>query len=161
MKKLLTTALLLSQLSLPLLAAAPAQNKPAPAISVQPLGGAPIALAKLKGKVVLLNFWATWCAPCRVEMPWFDEFSKTYKDRGLVVLGVAMDEDGWKKVTPVIKKLGVTYPIGINDGKNAAAYGVTDALPVTYLIDRSGTIRAIKTGFGSRADFEKEIKALL
>jgi len=136
-------------------------GKVAPALSVASESGQTINLSQYKGKVVLLNFWATWCAPCRVEMPWFEEFSQKYKDKGFVVLGVSMDEGGWKVAGPVARKLKITYPMGVNKGKSAAAYGITDALPVTYLIDRTGKIRAVKQGFGNKEDFEKTIQSLL
>src|SRR3954447_7712257 len=73
-------------------------RKPAPAFSLQDTDGKAVTLAEYKGKVVLLNFWATWCGPCKIEIPWFAEFERKYKDRGFAVLGVAMDDEGWSVV---------------------------------------------------------------
>src|SRR5258708_24691396 len=83
----------------------------APPFVLKQADGKSIGLASYKGKVVLLNFWATWCAPCRVEMPWFEEFSKKYQDQGLAVIGISLDDGGWKTVQPVLGKLKITYPI--------------------------------------------------
>ena len=77
-------------------------RKPAANFTLADANGAKVALADYKGKVVLLNFWATWCGPCKVEIPWFVEFNKTYKDRGLAVVGVSLDDDGWKSVKPYL-----------------------------------------------------------
>src|ERR1051326_1918446 len=83
----------------------------APDFNLNDVSGDPVRLSSFRGKPVLLNFWATWCAPCKVEIPWFMEFQRTYADRGLVVLGVALDEDGWKSVKPFIDSKGINYRI--------------------------------------------------
>ncbi|MCU1222062.1 MAG: Redoxin domain protein [Edaphobacter sp.] len=133
----------------------------APPFVLKRADGKAVSLASHKGQVVLLNFWATWCAPCRVEMPWFEEFSKTYGNRGLYVLGVSLDDGGWKAVQPVISKLKVSYPIVLGDGKITKSYGMGDLLPATFLIDRTGKIRTVKIGFGDKLEFEKTIEQLL
>jgi cytochrome c biogenesis protein CcmG/thiol:disulfide interchange protein DsbE len=94
-------------------------------------------------------------------MPWFEDFSKKYQERGLTVLGVSLDEGGWKSVQPVIGKLKVTYPIVLGDSKVSKSYGMGDLLPATFLIDRTGKIRLVKEGFGDRAEFERTIESLL
>jgi peroxiredoxin len=133
----------------------------APPFVLKQADGKTVSLASHKGQVVLLNFWATWCAPCRVEMPWFEEFSRTYANRGLVVLGVSLDDGGWKTVQPAISKLKVSYPIVLGDGKITKSYGMGDLLPATFLIDRTGKIRTVKVGFGDKVEFEKTIEQLL
>jgi peroxiredoxin len=100
-------------------------------------------------------------ARCRVEMPWFEEFSRTYASRGLVVIGVSLDDGGWKAVHPAISKLKVSYPIVLGDGKVTKSYGMGDPLPATFLIERTGRIRAVKVGFGDKVEFEKTIEQLL
>jgi peroxiredoxin len=133
----------------------------APPFVLKRADGTTVSTAAFKRHVVLLNFWATWCAPCRVEMPWFEDFSKKYQERGLTVLGVSLDEGGWKSVQPVIGKLKVTYPIVLGDSKVSKSYGMGDLLPATFLIDRTGKIRLVKEGFGDRAEFERTIESLL
>src|SRR2546426_10299109 len=105
---------------------------PAPDFALTDASGAPIVLSSYKGRVVLLDFWATWCTGCKVEIPWYMDFQKKYKQRGLASIGVAMDEDGWKTVTPYLKKKPITYPIVVGDANFAIAYNVT-SLPMTLL----------------------------
>ncbi len=134
---------------------------PAPSFVLKDAGGKPISLTAYKGKVVLLNFWATWCAPCRIEMPWFEEFSKKYQSKGLVVIGISLDDGGWKTVQPALAKLNITYPVVLGDSKVSNSYGMGDLLPVTFLIDRTGKIQAVKEGFGKKEEFESTIEKLL
>jgi peroxiredoxin len=94
-------------------------------------------------------------------MPWFQEFSNKYGDRGLVVIGVSLDDGGWKTVQPVLAKLKVSYPIVLGDSKVSRSYGMGDLLPATFLIDRSGKIREVKEGFGDKQEFESTIERLL
>lgn len=133
----------------------------APTFVLKRADGTTVSAAGLKGQVVLLNFWATWCAPCRVEMPWFEEFSKKYRARGLVVLGISLDEGGWKTVQPVLGKLKITYPIVLGDSRVAKSYGMGELLPATFLIDGAGKIRFVKEGFGNKDEFERTIETLL
>jgi cytochrome c biogenesis protein CcmG/thiol:disulfide interchange protein DsbE len=117
-------------------------------------------LSSLRGKVILLDFWATWCAPCKQEIPWFMEFQDVYGTKGLAAVGVAMDEEGWEKVRPYIKEHPINYLIVVGDVAFAKRYGVT-ALPVTFLIDRKGRIAARHNGLVDRATVESEIQKLL
>jgi cytochrome c biogenesis protein CcmG/thiol:disulfide interchange protein DsbE len=138
-----------------------AAGRTAPPFVLSQADGKPISLAAHKGQVILLSFWATWCAPCRVEMPWFEEFSKTYSGKGFSVFGVSLDDGGWPVVKPVVAKLKISYPIGLGDQKIMKSYGMGDLLPATFLIDRTGKIRLVKVGFGDKAEFEKTIEQLL
>ena len=145
------------------------------AVSVQPAGkrstaasfalkdanGRDVKLADYRGKVVLLNFWATWCGPCKVEIPWFIEFENKYQDQGLAVLGVSMDEDGWNAVRPYMEAKKMNYPVMLGDRHIAAVYGRIDALPTTFLIDRSGNLAAKYIGVANRSHYEAEIVRLL
>jgi len=97
-----------------------------------------LALAEFKGKVVFLNFWATWCKPCEEEMPGMERLYKKYKDKGLVVIALSEDADGANDVAPFVKKYGLTFPVGLDPKMSVAAqYGVW-ALPSTFIIDRQG-----------------------
>jgi peroxiredoxin len=122
--------------------------------------GASIRLSDYKGKVVLLNFWATWCHGCKTEIPWFMEFAATYKDRGLVVLGVALDDDGWKPVRPYIAEKKINYAVVVGSPALAAQYGV-EPMPMTYLIDRRGKVAATHIGMVDKDTTEKEIVQML
>jgi peroxiredoxin len=136
-------------------------RKPAANFTLLDSNGAKVTLASLKGKVVLLNFWATWCGPCQVEIPWFVEFNKTYKTRGLTVVGVSMDEDGWKSVKPYLASKKIDYPTVIGTEDLAKAYGGVDSLPSTFIIDRDGKIAFAHTGLVGKDTYETEIRSLL
>ncbi len=136
-------------------------RKPAPDFTLNDAAGKPVKLSDLRGKLVLLNFWATWCGGCKVEIPWFMEFQQTYRDRGLEVLGVSFDEDGWKAVKPYIEQKKVNYRMMIGNESLAALYGGVEALPVTFLIDKTGRIAATHTGLIDKGEYKTEIEALL
>jgi peroxiredoxin len=140
--------------------APPAQRAAAPDFTLNDSKGKPITLSRYKGKVVLLDFWATWCTGCKVEIPWYMEFQKKYQRRGLASIGVAMDEDGWKSVTPYLRKKPINYSIVVGDADFAKAYNV-ESLPVTLLIDRHGRIADTHIGMVEKAMWEQEIRALL
>ena len=125
------------------------------------LAGQPVKLSDFKGKVVLLNFWATWCPPCRDEIPDLVSLQQQYSPRGLVVVGIAMDGKGAAIVQPFAKKMEINYPLVIGDQKTAEAYGGIKALPTTFIIDRKGNVVAQQKGAVDRGSFEASIKPLL
>jgi peroxiredoxin len=132
----------------------------APDFSLPDANGSTIRLSDQQGKVVVLDFWATWCGGCKVEIPWFLEFANRYKDRGLVVIGVALDEEGWKTVRPFLAERKITYPVVLGNEQLSARYDAS-ALPKTLLIDRKGRIAVSHVGLVDKAAFEKQIQALL
>jgi peroxiredoxin len=136
-------------------------RKPAPAFSLTDASGAPVSLADYHGKVVLLNFWATWCGPCQIEIPWFVEFEQKYKDRDFAVLGVSFDDDGWKSVRPYIASHKINYRIMIGTEKMSQLYGGVDSLPTTFIVDRQGRIAAQHVGLVDKSDYQNEILKLL
>jgi thiol-disulfide isomerase/thioredoxin len=137
-------------------------RKVAPDFALKDANGATVKLSDYKGKVVLLDFWATWCGPCKIEIPWFIEFEQSYKDKGFSVVGVSMDEDGWNVVKPYIDARKVNYRILLGTEQVGQLYGGVDSLPTTYLIDRSGKIAAVHIGLETGKDgFQNEINRLL
>ena len=136
-------------------------RKPAPEFTLQDSSGKTVRLADYRGKVVLLDFWATWCHGCKLEIPWFSEFEKSYGARGLAVVGVAMDDGGWKVVKPFLAETRVPYRMVLGDDGLAKRYGI-GSLPDTFLIDRQGRVAAVyKEGLVDRNDVEANIKAIL
>jgi len=136
-------------------------SKVAPDFTLKDAKGARLRLADYRGKVVLLNFWATWCAPCKTEIPWFIEFEKRYQAHGFTVLGVSMDEDGWKAVNPYVAAQKINYPIVLGNEEVNELYGGIEALPTTLLIGRDGRVAFIHGGLISREEYEREIRQLL
>ncbi len=133
----------------------------APDFTLNDSKGQPVRLADYRGKVVLLNFWATWCGPCKVEIPWFMEFEKSYRDRGFAVLGVSMDDDGWQAVKPYLAALKVNYRIALGNDRVSELYGGIDSLPTTVLIDREGRIASVHLGLVSKSEYATEIQQML
>ena len=138
----------------------PAARKPASDFSLPGRDRKPVRLSSLKGKVVLLDFWATWCAGCKVEIPWFIEFDKAYRAKGLAAVGVAMDDDGFKTVEPYLKTHPISYTVVAGNSQASDPYGIS-ALPVTVLIDRAGRVAARHVGVVDKKMFEIELQQLL
>jgi peroxiredoxin len=135
-------------------------GQPAPDFILKDSSGADIRLSSYKGRVVLLNFWATWCHGCKLEIPWIVEFQKKYKDRGFAVIGVAMDDDGWKSVKPFVAEKKLNYTVVVGNQEMAKPFGL-DAMPMTFLIDRDGKIAATSVGIINREACERQIAELL
>ena len=136
-------------------------RKPAPDFTLKDVNGKPVKLSDYKGKVVLLNFWATWCGPCKIEIPWFKEFETSYKNQGFAVLGVAMDDDGWESVRPYLADKQVNYRVVVGTEQVSVLYGDVESLPTTFVIDREGRIASVHIGLVSKGDYANEIKQLL
>lgn len=136
-------------------------RKIAPDFELKDASGKIVKLSDFKGKVVLLDFWATWCGPCAIEIPWFIDFQRRYKDRGFEVLGVSMDDDGWKAISPFVSEKQINYRIVLGDDKTGDQYGGVEALPTTFVIDRDGKIASVHVGLAGRKDFEDAIEKLL
>ena len=156
-------SLLLACLMPVCLAAPPVQtlvNKRAPEIARADLNGSRVDLKSQRGKVVLLNFWATWCAPCLVEMPVFSAWQQQYGPQGFQIIGISMDDDA-APVRKLVAKLKTTYPIAMGDAKLGERYGGVMGLPLSYLIDRNGVVRARFQGETEVGAIEKQLKAML
>jgi peroxiredoxin len=137
------------------------ERKPAPDFALKDVTGKMVKMSDYRGKVVLLNFWATWCGPCKIEIPWFMDFEQTYKDKNFAVLGVSLDEDGWDAVKPYIEQKKINYRVVIGTEQVAELYGSVDSLPTTFMIDREGRVAAIHIGLVSKSDYQHDIQELL
>ena len=138
------------------------KRKVAPAFELKDSEGRAVQLADYKGKVVLLNFWATWCGPCKVEIPHFVEFQEKYGSKGLQIVGISVD-DTVDKLTPYVKDMSMNYPVlqGLGHDDVQDAYGPILGIPVSVMISRDGKVCATHTGLTSKDVFEKEIQSLL
>lgn len=141
--------------------AAPETRKAAPDFTLNDAAGVPVRLSEFRGKVVLLSFWATWCVPCNTEIPWFIEFQQAYKDRGLVVLGVSLDDDGWKPIKPYIEEMKIDYRVMVADKDIAPLYGGLASIPVTLIIDKAGRIAVTHLGLCPKNEYEAAIDSML
>lgn len=136
-------------------------NQPAPDFSLAALDGKTQKLSDYHGKAVLLNFWATWCEPCKIEMPWFVDLQKKYGPQGLQVLGIAMDDSDPKDIAEFAKKMGVNYPILIGKEEVGTQYGGVQYLPSTFYISRDGKIVDRVFGLVSRSEIEGNVQKAL
>jgi peroxiredoxin len=118
-----------------------------------------LKLSDLKGKVVILDFWATWCRPCRMEIPSFIDLYKTYKDSGFVMVGIAIDKV--EKVKKFYKRFKLNYPVVMSNKKLELAYGGISGIPTTFVLDKSGRIYKKYVGYRPKSTFEEDIKKLL
>ena len=137
------------------------ERKPAPDFALKDADGKTVKLSDYRGKVVLLNFWATWCGPCKIEIPWFMDFEQTYKDKNFAVLGISLDEDGWDAVKPYIEQKKINYRVVIGTEQVAQLYGEVDSLPTTFMIDREGRVAAVHVGLVNKSDYQHDIVDLL
>lgn len=136
-------------------------GKSAPDFTLESLDGKNVSLSSYRGQAVLLNFWATWCGPCKIEMPWFVELQKEYGPQGLQIVGVAMDDASREEIAKFAKDMGVNYTILIGKEAVGQLYGGVDVLPTTYFIDRDGKIISREFGLQSRSLFVDNIKKAL
>jgi|SRR5271165_1447576 len=135
--------------------------KPAPDFTLESLSGQNVRLSDLRGKAVLLNFWATWCAPCKIEMPWFVELQNEYGSQGLQIVGVAMDDSSKEDIAKFAKDMGVNYPVLIGKEAVGEEYGGVPALPETFFIGRDGKIVDKIIGLKGKAEIEDSVKKAL
>src|SRR6202162_1733940 len=137
------------------------ERKAAPQFALKDSSGKKIELKDFHGKVVLLDFWATWCTGCKKEIPWFEAFESAYNTKGFAVVGVSLDEDGWKVLKPFLEEHKIPYTMLLGDDAMSKRYGIRN-LPDTFLIDRQGRVAALyKENLVDKDNIEANIKALL
>jgi cytochrome c biogenesis protein CcmG/thiol:disulfide interchange protein DsbE len=134
---------------------------PAPEFELRDLKGNQVHLSEFRGKAVVLTFWATWCAPCRRELPWLVEFQKKYGPRGLQIIGVSMDDGGINAIAPFVRKMGIDYVVLLGDNQVSSLYGGLAVLPTTYYISPRGDVIAFVNGVLSKTEVEHDIREVL
>ena len=149
----------------------PLKGKPAPEFVLEDLSGKKVSLASYKGKAVLINFWATWCGPCKIETPWLIELRNQYAARGFEVLGVSTDDidrgdprklsDEKLEIAQFVEQMHIPYPVLIDGDSLSKPYGGLDAMPTSFFVDRNGTVVAAQMGLTSKDDIEANIKKAL
>lgn len=151
---------LLMTISLPVMAAQ--EGETAPDFTLQSLDGGNVKLNELRGTVVLVNFWASWCGPCRTEMPLLDNLYKEYRDYGFTVLGINLDEEH-NQALKLLDRVPVSFPILFDPGNSTSESFAVDAMPTTVLIDRNGVVRHHHRGYkdGFMDKYEEQVKALV
>jgi thiol-disulfide isomerase/thioredoxin len=137
------------------------KSTPAPDFTLEKLSGGNLKLSDLRGKAVLLNFWATWCGPCKIETPWLVEMQNQYGNQGLQVIGVAMDDSGKDEISKFAKDMGVNYPVLLGKEAVGDEYGGVPALPESFFIGRDGKIVDRIIGLKGKAEIEDAIKKAL
>jgi peroxiredoxin len=156
----LSVLVLLHQINIPNLKGEENQEL-APDFALKNLKGHKVRLTDFGGKVVLLNFWATWCPPCRVEIPHLKELYAKYQDKGLEVIGISLDLAGEEVVKIFVERNQISYSILLGDERIAVDYGGILGIPTSFLIDRQGKIRQKLVGLQSKEVFEEAVKGLL
>jgi len=134
---------------------------PAPNFKLSTMDGKSIELKSLAGKAVVVNFWATWCGPCRHEIPGMMKIYEKYKAKGLEIIGISVDRGGWKDLKPFLTKSPISYPIVLGGDEVVKAYGGIEAIPTSFFIDRKGNIVSKTVGSLEEEDFEKAVKSIL
>lgn len=162
MKNLLRTLMAAFSLAaLVVTASASLVGSAAPALNLTALDGQPVSLSALKGKVVVVDFWATWCGPCLQEIPGYIELQKKYGDQGVVIIGVSLDTKKASEVKKFVSAKGINYPVAIGSGEHVDAFGGFDAIPTTFLIGRDGKVLHQKSGAMDHAEYEAILKKAL
>jgi len=151
--------------------ASPLQGKPAPAFTLEDLSGKKHSLAEFKGKAVLLNFWATWCAPCKIETPWLIELRNQYAAQGFEVLGISADDldrgdaqklsEEKRQIARFVQHEQIPYPVLIDADSISQPYGGLDSLPTSFYVNRNGVVVAAQMGLTSKEEIEANIKKAL
>lgn len=137
------------------------RGKQAPGFTLKTLDGKTVSLSDYKGKAVLVNFWATWCGPCKLEMPWLIDLQKKYAAQGFTVLGISEDDGPAKNIADFATKMGVNYPVLIADDQVSKAYGGIEYLPTSYYIGRDGKVVREVGGIISQNEIESDIQKIL
>jgi thiol-disulfide isomerase/thioredoxin len=156
-----------------MLNSSPLLGKPAPEFSLQDLSGKKVSLSSYRGRAVMINFWATWCGPCKIETPWLVELRNEYASKGFEILGISAEADdladndkaGWAKdkaaISAFARQEHMQYPVLINGDSISTIYGGLDAMPTSFFVDRAGKVVAVQLGITSKDDMAAKIQKAL
>ncbi|MBN1398169.1 MAG: TlpA family protein disulfide reductase [Bacteroidetes bacterium] len=161
MKRSLSILFVLTVFIISISASQTSKKTKAPNFSLQTKDGEIIELENLRGRVVLINFWATWCPPCRAEIPDFIEVYNSYKSKGFEIIGIALDGEGWVKVAPYMKEAKINYPVVLGSENIVRQYGGFNSIPTSFIIDKKGYVAGVQTGYLPKEDLIKKLKSLL
>jgi cytochrome c biogenesis protein CcmG/thiol:disulfide interchange protein DsbE len=139
----------------------PLQDQPAPDFTLARMNGERFRLSDHRGEVVVVNFWATWCPPCRQEIPIFVDLQTEYGDDGLTFVGISLDEEGFDVVRPFAQEMNINYPLMVDDGTVANRYGGVRALPMSFVVAPDGTIAYVRPGYFPEAELREQVIPLL
>ncbi len=139
----------------------PLQGQEAPDFALERMNGETFRLSDHRGEVVVVNFWATWCPPCRMEIPGFVELQEEFGEEGLTFVGVSLDEGGFEVVRPFAEEMGINYPLVVDDGTVASRFGGVPALPTTFVVGPEGTVQFARPGFLPEAELRIRLEPLL
>jgi len=149
----------------------PLRGKPAPQFTLEDLSGQKVSLASYKGKALVINFWATWCAPCKIETPWLIELRNRYAAQGFEVLGISADDidrgdpqklsDEKQEIARFVQQMHMSYPVLINGDSISQPYGGVEELPASFYVDRNGIVVAAQLGVTSKDEIESNVKKAL
>lgn len=138
-----------------------AKSAVAPDFALKDHDGNVVKLSDYKGKVVILDFWATWCGPCKMEIPGFIKLQQKYADKGVTIIGISLDQPGWQVVKPFMDEYGINYPIVLGDRNVVMAYGGITGIPTTFIINQNGEVVDKVVGYRPDSYFENAIKQLI
>jgi len=139
----------------------PLQDQPAPDFALERINGESFRLSDHRGEVVVVNFWATWCPPCRQEIPIFVDLQTEYGSDGLTFVGVSLDQEGFAAVRPFAQEMDINYPLVVDDGTVANRYGGVRALPMSFVVAPDGTIAYVRPGYFPEAELREQVIRLL
>ena len=139
----------------------PLQDQPAPDFALERMNGERFRLSDHRGEVVVVNFWATWCPPCRQEIPIFVELQEEYGSDGLTFVGISLDQEGFAAVRPFAQEMDINYPLVVDDGTVANRYGGVRGLPMSFVVAPNGTIAYVRPGYFPEAELREQVIPLL